>query len=358
MPSDLGADRFKLLCGEGADLPAAHIPTVLQAMREGKPYPVKAFMVFGNNTLTTYGNSSLVFESLMKLDFMVCADLFMTPTAELADIVLPAAAWPEINQIAGLPTRAANVVLANQKAIQIGECKPDEQIFVELARRMNLDLCTESVEEVLDQQLKDGVGLTFDELKEMGSFRPEFKYRKYQEGGFKTPTGKIELYSTRFEEMGYDPLPYYQEPPESPISTPDVAKEFPFVLTTGSRISFFFNSEHRQIKRVRDGHPDPIAEINTETAEQLGISNGDWISIETRRGKIRQKAKLWNGIDPRVIHVEFGWWFPEKAAPDYGVWDSNANLLTSTLPPYDPQMGTYQLRALLCRVEKADPLEF
>lgn len=354
----LGADRFKLLCGEGADLPAAHIPTVLQAMREGKPYPVKAFMVFGNNTLTTYGNSSLVFESLMKLDFMVCADLFMTPTAELADILLPAAAWPEINQIAGLPTRAANVVMANQKAVQIGECKPDEQIFVELARRMNLDLCTESVEEVLDQQLKDGVGLTFDELKEMGSFRPEFKYRKYQEGGFKTPTGKIELYSTRFEEMGYDPLPYYQEPPESPISTPDVAKEFPFVLTTGSRISFFFNSEHRQIKRVRDGHPDPIAEINTETAEQLGISNGDWISIETRRGKIRQKAKLWNGIDPRVIHVEFGWWFPEKAAPDYGVWDSNANLLTSTLPPYDPQMGTYQLRALLCRVEKADPLEF
>ncbi|HEX5846809.1 MAG TPA: molybdopterin-dependent oxidoreductase, partial [Rhodoplanes sp.] len=80
----LGADRFKLLGGEGADLPAAHIPTLLQAMREGKPYPVKAFLVFGNNTLTTYANSSLVYESLMQLDFMVCADLFMTPTAELA----------------------------------------------------------------------------------------------------------------------------------------------------------------------------------------------------------------------------------------------------------------------------------
>ena len=70
-------------------------------MREGKPYPVKAFLVFGNNTLTTYANSSLVYESLMKLDFMVCADLFMTPTAELADIVLPAASWPEIDQLAG-----------------------------------------------------------------------------------------------------------------------------------------------------------------------------------------------------------------------------------------------------------------
>ena len=134
----LGADRFKLLGGEGADLPAAHIPTLLKAMREGKPYPVKAFLVFGNNTLTTYANTSDVYESLMQLDFMVCADLFMTPTAELADIVLPAASWPEIDELAGLPTVAANVVLAQQKAVQIGECKSDEEMFVELARRMKL----------------------------------------------------------------------------------------------------------------------------------------------------------------------------------------------------------------------------
>ena len=63
------------------------------------PIRVKAFLVFGNNTLTTYANTYLVYEALMKLDFMVCADLFMTPTAELADIVLPAASWPELNQI-------------------------------------------------------------------------------------------------------------------------------------------------------------------------------------------------------------------------------------------------------------------
>jgi anaerobic selenocysteine-containing dehydrogenase len=351
----LGADRFKLLCGEGADLPAAHIPTVLQAMREGKPYPVKAFLVFGNNTLTTYGNSKLVYESLMKLDFMVCADLFMTPTAELADIVLPAAAWPELNQIAGLPTRAANVVLAQQKAVQIGECRSDEEIFVALARRMKLVTCTEPVEEVLDGQLRSGgIGLTFDELKQRGFYMMPFRYRKYEAEGFKTPTGKIELYSTRFEEMGYDPLPYYEEPPESPVSTPELAKEFPFVLTTGGRIPFFFNSEHRQIRALRKAHHEPIAEIHPETAARLGISDGDWMWIETRRGRIRQKAKLWTGIDPRVIHAQHGWWFPEKPGPDYGVWESNANMLTSNLPPYDPAMGTYQLRALLCRVERAD----
>lgn len=354
----LGADKFKLLGGEGADLPAAHIPTVLQAMREGKPYPVKAFMVFGNNTLTTYGNTSLVYESLMKLDYMVCADLFMTPTAELADLVLPAASWPELNQIAGLPTRAANVVLAQQKCVQIGECKSDEEIFTQLARRMKLDTCIEPVEDVLTEQLQTGIGMTFDQLKEVGFYKLPFKYKKYQEAGFKTPTGKIELYSTRLEEMGYDPLPYYEEPPESPVSTPEVAVDYPLVLTTGARSPFFFNSEHRQIKSLRKGNPEPIAEIHPDTAADMGIADGDWMWIRTLRGEIRQKAKLWVGIDPRVIHVQHGWWFPEQEGPDYGVWESNANLLTSNLPPFDPAMGTYHLRGLLCSVEKAERPDF
>ena len=351
----LGADRFKLLAGEGADLPAAHIPTLLQAMREGKPYPVKAFLVFGNNTLTTYANSSLVYKSLMNLDYMVCADLFMTPTAELADIVLPAALWPEIDQLAGLPTVAANVVLANQRAVRIGECKSDEEIFVELARRMKLPVGTESVEDVLNGQLaRGGLAVTFEQLKEKGSIIVPFKYRKYEDGGFRTLTGKIELYSTRFEELGYAPLPYYEEPPESPVSQPDIFEDYPLILTTGARIPCFFNSEHRQIENLRKARRDPMTEIHPETAARYGIKKGDWMWIETKRGRIRQRAKVTTGIDPRVIAAEHGWWFPEDAAPEYGVWKSNVNLLTDNQPPYDRAMGTYQLRALLCRVAPAE----
>ena len=355
----LGADRFKLLGGEGADLPAAHIPTLVQAMSEGKPYPVKAFLVFGNNTLTTFANASTAHDALMKLDFMLCADLFMTPTAELADIVLPAASWPEINQIAGLPTIAANIVLANQKAVRTHECKADEEIFVELARRMKLPVGTEPVEDVLNAQLAAGpLGVTFDELKQRGFVRVPFEYRKFEKGGFKTPTGKIELYSTRFEQLGYSPLPYYVEAPETPISAPEVAKDFPLVLTTGGRIPFFFNSEHRQLAKLRKACRDPIAEIHPDTAAEFGIANGDWMWIETRRGRMRQKAKLTKGIDPRVVSAQHAWWFPERPAPEYGVWDSNVNLLTDNQPPYDPAMGTYQLRALLCRVAPAaDPQE-
>jgi anaerobic selenocysteine-containing dehydrogenase len=351
----LGADHFKLLGGEGADLPAAHIPALLRAMRDGKPYPVKAFLVFGNNTLTTYANSSDVYDALMKLDFMVCADLFMTPTAELADIVLPAASWPEIDQLAGLPTVAANVVLANQRAVRISECKSDEEIFVELARRMKLPVGTEAVEDVLNAQLKaGGLDITFAELKQKGWIQVPFRYRKYEERGFKTPTGKIELYSTRFEEMGYAALPFYAEPPESPIASPEIARDFPLVLTTGARIPYFFNSEHRQIENLRKAHRYPIAEIHPDTARRYGIKNGDWMWIETRRGRIKQRAKVTDGIDPRVIAAQHGWWFPDQGAPAYGVWQSNVNLLTDNQPPYDPAMGTYQLRALLCRVAQAE----
>jgi anaerobic selenocysteine-containing dehydrogenase len=351
----LGGDRFKMLGGEGADLPAAHIPTLLAAMREGKPYPVKAFLVFGNNTLTTYANAAQVYESLMKLEFMVCADLFMTPTAELADIVLPAASWPELDQLAGLPTVAANVVLAQQKAVRIGECMADEEIFVALARRMKLPVGTESVEAVLDAQLEaGGLDLTFAEMKQRGFVKVPMRYRKYEDGGFRTPTGKIELYSTRLEAMGYAPLPTCQEPPESPVSRPDVAVDYPLVLTTGARIPFFFNSEHRQIEKLRKAYRDPVADIHPDTAARHGIKNRDWMWIETRRGRIRQRARLTTGIDPRVIAAEHGWWFPEEPAPDYGVWKANVNLLTDNQPPYDPAMGTYQLRALLCRVSPVE----
>lgn len=350
----LGADRFKLLGGEGADLPAAHIPTLLQAMREGKPYPVKAFLVFGNNTLSTYANAALVRESLMQLDFMVCADLFMTPTAELADIVLPAAAWPELDQIVGLPTVAANVALAQQKVVQVGECKADEEIFIELARRMKLPVGTKSLREVLDAQLAmGGLGLNFEQLARQGFAAAPLEYRRYEAKGFRTPTGKIELYSTRLEKMGYSPLPYHEEPPESPISAPEVAKDFPLVLTTGGRIPFYFNSEHRQLPNLRRAYREPRADIHPDTAAKLGIAEGDWMWIETRRGRMRQKARLTEGIDPRVINAEHGWWFPEDPGPEYGIWKSNANLLTDNGPPYDPAMGTYQLRALLCRASKA-----
>ena len=354
----LGGDRFRVLAGEGSPLPSAHAPSVFRAMREGDPYRIRAFLVFGNNSLVTYANARRVRESLLRLDLLVVTDLYMTPTAELADYVLPAAAWPELDQIVGLPYVAENTVLAQQKVIQTGECVQDEEIMIELARRMSLGANTESLDEVLAAQLGVTLGISFDELKQKGHVNVPLTYQKYKAiGGFLTPTRKVELYSTRLEQLGYDPLPHYSEPPESPLSTPELTREYPLVLTTGGRIPFYFNSEFRQLPTLRRARPDPRVEIHPETATCHGIGGGDWVWIRTRRGAIRQRARLSDWIDPRVVHVEHGWWFPEEPGPEHGVFRANANILTDDDPPYDPAMGTYQLRALLCRIEKAEAPE-
>jgi thiosulfate reductase/polysulfide reductase chain A len=349
----LGADRFRVLGGAGAPLPSAHVPSVFRAMREGDPYPIRAFLIWGNNALVTYANSREIRESLLKLELLVVTDLYMTPTAELADYVLPAASWPEIDQLIGVPLVAENIVLANQKTVQIGECRSDEEIMIDLSRRMKLGANTESLRELLDSRLSH-LGVDFDEIVERGHLQIPLRYEKYKDmGGFLTPSRKVELRSSRLEALGYDPLPHYEEPPESPISTPEIAEQYPLVLTTGARIPFYFNSEFRQLPTLRRAHPDPLVEIHPETAARLGIGEGDWVWIETRRGRMQQRARLTTGIDPRVVHAEHGWWFPEEPGPEHGVFRSNVNLLTDNGPPYDPCMGTYQLRALLCRVERA-----
>jgi anaerobic selenocysteine-containing dehydrogenase len=277
----------------------------------------------------------------------------MTPTAELADLVLPAASWAEVDAMPAVPFYAQNVIMAQQKTVQIAECVPDEEMMVEICRRLGTEHGRESPAEIYDYMLGEQLGITWEELKQKGFVQPEFRWRKYEKNGFKTPTGKIELYSTQLESMGLDPLPNFEEPPESPVSTPDLAREYPFVLTTGARIPMFFQSEYRQLPRLRKGRPDPECELHPETAQALGVEEGEWVSIETKRGRCRQKVKIFDGIDPRVVHVQHGWWFPEQVdGPDHGIWESNANALTSMDPPYCSFMGTYQLRALLCRVVK------
>lgn len=346
----LGAESFKLLGGWRAFMPSAHIPTVLTAMRTGEPYRIRALLIFGSNPLVTIANSKEVYESLKKLDLMIVVELFMTPTAAMADYVLPAAFWPEVEQVIAYPLVADNIVMAQQKAIQIGQCRQDEWIMDELAKRLNLPGSEESLEEVMNYQLAP-LGITFQDLRKKAFIYPPHTYRKYEKHGFKTPSGKIELYCKALERMGYDPLPTYKEPPESPLQTPELTAQFPYVLTTGSRRIEFFHSEHRQIQSLRKRRADPQVEIHQDTAAKHGINNGDWVIVSSPRGSIRLKALLTEDIHPKVINVDHGWWFPEKTGPDYGFLESNANVLTSNAPPYDPAFGAYQLRGLLCRIE-------
>ncbi|MDP2720061.1 MAG: molybdopterin dinucleotide binding domain-containing protein, partial [Dehalococcoidia bacterium] len=166
--------------------------------------------------------------------------------------------------------------------------------------------------------------------------------------------GKVELYSTILESQGYDPLPYFVEPNESPYSTPELAQEYPLILSTGGRLPYYFHSQYRQIPWLRQLQPYPLVQIHPDTAEGLGIQDGDWTWIETPRGKIKQKAQLFKGLDPRVVIVQASWWYPEMPAPQHGFMLSNANVITANDPPFDPAIGSTSLRALLCKVYKVE----
>ncbi len=356
LPSDalkkrLGAERFKLLGGFRAYLPSAHIPALFRAMREGDPYRVRALLIFGNNPLTTVAGAGEVLRSLLALDLLVVSELFMTPTAALADYVLPAAFWPEVDQILELPLVAPRAVYAQSKLAQVGQCRQNEDILIDLARRLDLPGCGESLADILDQRLEP-LGVSFAQLKERFAVFPPHAYGTYEQGGFRTPSRKVELFCKGLERLGYDPLPSFQEPPESPRSRPDLLAAYPLVLTTGARRPEYFHSEGRQIRSLRRRRPDPLVQINPEDAARAGVRGGDWVRVVSPRGAIRLRAAVSPDIRPGVVNVDHGWWFPERGGFDFGVMESNANLLTNPGPPYDPAFGTYQLRALLCRVEK------
>jgi len=337
-------------------------PEIVQdAIFTGEPYPIKAAWIQTNNPIACMSaGTKTAYEALKKLDFIVVVDLFMTPTAvALADIVLPAGSTAERDSIRCVFQSVSPVV----KALKIGEAKGDPEICFELGKRLNPEAWPwENLEEMLDAILKPA-GLTFKDLKEKKYVYPIYEYRKHEKGylrqdgklGFNTPTGKVELYSTLLEKFGYDPLPYYEEPPETPLSAPEVYKEYPLILISGARSWTSFHSEHRQIPWLREIKSGPIVELHPDTAKELGIEEGDMVWIESRRGKCKQRAKLFSGIHPKVVHADHGWWYPEKPGPEpsfFGVWESNINLLT------EMGCGTHgfgsNYEAILCRVYKAE----
>jgi anaerobic selenocysteine-containing dehydrogenase len=348
----LTSDQFKLITsGFWPMIPAIALNSILT----GKPYPLRALFYSGYNPMVCAANTKKVYEALKKVEFMAISELYMTPTAELADIVLPAAMWLEKDEIHlnqcdwGYGIR--------QKAVgQIDERRSDWWIYSELGKRLG-DSDPSDVEGYIAESLKPA-GITFDDMREKGfvSLPHSFKYRKYEKVGFSTPSKKFELYSNVMESLGYDPLPHHLEPPESPISSPELAKEFPLVLTTGGRVKGFFHSEFRQIKNLRKLNPDPFIEIHPDTASDLGIGDGDWVWIESPRGRVQQRAKYTTGLDPRVVHAQHNWWFPEdkEAEPSlHGVWKSNINVLTDWVEA-DEAMSCNPLRSLLCKVYKVE----
>jgi len=342
----LGGNRFRL----AGNFAIINPKCVWDAILEEKPYPVKMLFFISSNPVMTRGNAREVYRALEQVEFMAVSDFFLTPTAELADIVLPAATWLEMDYIGDFWKRHG-YILPRRKVIRVGECRSDHEMLNDLAHRVGQgQYWWETFEGGLDYILEP-MGITWQEFRKMEHIRGEVRYEKFKKTGFSTPTKKFELYSTLLEKWGYDPLPGFREPPESPYRTPELYKEYPYILITGKRLPGFFHSENRQLPWLRELHKDPVVEIHPETAEKEGIREGHWVIIESPRGKVRQRAKFFAGMDPRIVSAEHAWWFPEKKPPAYGWDESNINILTdNAYETCDPAMGATPVRTLLCKI--------
>ncbi len=316
-----------------------------KAVLEEFPYPIKAVYMQGTNPLVTYADSRKTFETLLKLDFIALADIFMTPTASLADIVLPAATHFEFNDI-GHYGLGHGYILARPKVIDPPqECWPDIKILNELGKRLTpAHYWYDDYEKLLDEVLKPA-GLSYQKFTEQGYLKGIPKYRKYLSAGFKTPTGKVELSLSQADKLSLPALPQYSGLPEKED------KNFPLVLTS-SKSRFYLHSSYRWLKPLRDKRPQPKAELHPQTAEKLGIKHGDAVIIETSKGKITQIAHVTDAIHPQVINSAYGWWFPEaKPESQYDWKSSNYNMLTS-METMGKEFGTPNLKGISCRIRR------
>lgn len=371
----MGSERFKLMTWPGHELLSqhseefrrqsvhwnnnAHWPTIARAILTGKPYPVRAMIAQATNLLLWVSNVRLMYEAIKALDLFVVMEYFMTPTSMLADYVLPATDWLErpcfVND---LPFLWNWVGGGERPTMPLDERRDDYQLWRSLGVRLGQkEYWWDTLEDAYAYFVKDLGYSSYQEFvdKKRALSGPR-EYMKYVKKGFETPSGKVEIYSSILEKLGFDPLPYYEEPAESPIRTPDLAGEYPLILSSGERVKYYYHSEYRQIESFRRIQPDPVVQINPETAARLGINNGDWVFIETSVGRIKQRAKLDPGVHPKVVHAQHGWWFPEERAEEpslYGLWKSNINAVIDNDPEKcDPMCGSWPYRAVMCKVYK------
>ncbi len=350
-------------------LTSAHPDLVLRAMETGDPYRVSALIVEATNPLLTYADTHRVFNALMGLDLIVVLDYYITPTAAIADYVLPSAGAIEraTFQAHG---GVANIAYGGPKAVDpYYERRNDYDIFRALGLRMGQADAwpDETFEDAIARTLEPS-GMDWDTYCELGLCYQPPAYAKHlvldasgAPQGFATTTGKIELASELLTELGGQRLPEPGEPCR--LCGPEFVAELEQLgwthmpLITGARKQPYNASMYLNNEAFRERHPYPVVEMSEATAASLGLEKGDTVAIRTERGQARLKLDTIRMRDG-LINADYGWWHPEwkACAPQYGgIWTSNINCLTScSLDQGEPMIGTWSYNAVDCMVRKDD----
>ena len=379
----IGSNKFKLTSWPGYQLisdnakrtwgktlPAewfceAHGPSVFKAILTGDPYQVRALIVNATNPVNSYGDAKMTLAALKKCEFLVTVDYWMTPTALFSDYVFPAAGALERPTIV-THYGATDSIMGGRRAMQPKYDRHTDMVFwrkLGLACGQDPAMWPWETEEEAYFHILQPLGLpisNYDEFVDrVRMYYPPLHQNKYiTNGGFWTPSGKVECNSSILRELGYAGMPTYVGCCENEIDTPEIAEEYPIVLTTGGGFMPYHHSEHFQMQAIRYLYPDPYFSINPELAEKLNISYGDWCWIETRRGRIKMRANVEPEVHPNVVFAPRGWWFPERDGSadldnPFGCLESNVNVLTSVDDwDCDPMGGSWANRGLMCKVYK------
>jgi len=334
--------EFKLAVRSAFVPPHAFVHSVLT----GEPYRIKAGIFLLTNPILSYPNSKKTYDAFMHLEFTVVSELFMTPTAALADILLPAAWGMEHEELGYWPGWYEEIRAYPKLIDPPGEAWADTKWLNELAKRLGLgEHFWESDEEALDAMLAPS-GFTYEDMKRKRVLHSKREYKKHD---YRTPSGKVEIYSKNAADFGYSPLPYWKEV----SNLPQLTNEYP-LLMTNAKEDVYMLTGYKHVASLRNMKPEPIVEMHPETAKKMGLKEGQMAYIETNKGKIVQRLALDEELDPRIVVTSFGWWFPEERSTVFG-WDkSNINILTRSEPPYDPGIGTVDLRGIPCKVYPAE----
>lgn len=342
-----------------------------EAVLNGRPYPAKGLVAFGGNIITANPESLVGREAIRQLDFFVQVELFMTPAAELADIVLPAASyWESWHVRSGFFLTAKNnchIQLREAVVPPQHESKPDMEIIFELACKLGLGdkFWGGDIEAAFNYQLSP-TGLTVADLRtqpggitlDITSIEKAYSRDDAQTGlpvGFNTPCKRVEIFSQLFRECGYEPLPVYKEPMVSDASREELLDMYPLTLTNFKFLEYC-HGWGRCLPLLRRMVPEPFVEINPVKAGELGIKDGEVVIIETPNGKIKVKAQLTDRVSPDVVCTQHGWWQEcrELGLPGYDPYSPegrNVNLLYS-IRAWDPVIGTFQMKGYPCAIRK------
>lgn len=341
-PKALGASDYPLFYAFTRN---AQANILAETILTETPYPIKAMVITGANPLLTFPNINKVKRALDKLDFLVVMEMFMTQTAKLADIVLPGAAVFERSELWGVAQfQSAKTITYVDKVVQAPEkCRPEWRFWVELAKALGYEkyFPWQDAEALYDFRLETKA-ITIDKLKRHGKntivLGPK-EYGTFKKNGFQTPSGKVELYSARMKATGADPLPAIENLAENSHKTAAVTNHYPLILTTGARLLEYIHSRFRNIPSLTKRVPEPSVDIHPKTATDLGIEEGDKVTVATEKGRISLKARVTEIIHPRVVRIATGW------------NEANVNVLTDDATR-DPISGYPSFKSLPCRVAK------